>query len=481
MLPMWRLGDAVLGVSGLLLSVCACAPVRLASVSFAGEADVPFLIQNVAVFDQGTLKPAQDVLIRGGRVRGVGSTGTLLLPSNLERVPGEGRTLLPGLVEMHAHLLGSGGPPWSVHRPDPEANLRAFLYAGVTSVLVAQHADSPCPFVESLAKIATSQPAPHLFQAGPGLTAPGGHPAPITRALAPTLLRPCLPAVPAARDAEEARTEVRRVASRHRPRFYKIFHEAVPSSILKPNGAPVLTLDALVAAVSEAEKLGMYPIAHIGSSKEMMEVIRAGVKLVMHAPYHDRLCPEQINEIKDKRPEVRFVTTATLFSASAGLEGDKATAFDRIVAERGFFAAFRARPRAWQNAMRGDFNLGAYEQHFSEYRDNMTENIRALIQAKVGFFVGTDASLPGILPGAGLHAEIADLVASRIVTPAEVLQVATTEAAHFLEPDADIGRVAEGYRADLLMVEGNPVEDIDRIDHIYAVILGGRRLRRAEP
>lgn len=465
----------LVGVS--LVGAWGCTPVHLATVHLSD--DPAFVIENVSVFDAGAVTPGRDVLVRGGRVQRVGPTDQLELPSNLQRMPGEGRTVLPGLVEMHAHLLGNGGPPWSVHRPDPNASLRAFLYAGVTSVLVAQHADPPCHLVPTFEQIETAKLKPHLFPAGPGLTGPGGHPSPMTKALAPALARPCLPRIPFADNPQDARIEVRRVASRHRPPFYKIFNEAVSDGLLKPNGAPKLPPDALAAAASEAKVLGMRPIAHIATSQEMIDVINAGVELVMHPPYRDRLCPRQIEEIK--RSRVPFVTTARLYSASVDLECGRATPLERAVVERGLFDAFRARPAKWENAVRSGFNLGAHERSFPDYRANMTENIKALVKAGVPFFVGTDTSLPGLLPGAALHAEIADLVGLGIDS-ATVLGAATTGAAKFLEGrEAKVGRVAEGYRADLLIVDGNPVDDIGNLHRIYAVILGGRRLERSSP
>jgi len=95
-------------------------------------------IANVSVFDGQELLRDRDVLLRGANIVSVTEAGSQPLPAEALRIDGNGKTLLPGLIDSHAHLLTAGAPPWGRFLPRTDANTRAMLYAGVTSVLVAQ-------------------------------------------------------------------------------------------------------------------------------------------------------------------------------------------------------------------------------------------------------------------------------------------------------------------------------------------------------
>jgi imidazolonepropionase-like amidohydrolase len=107
-------------------------------------------------------------------------------------------------------------------------------------------------------------------------------------------------------------------------------------------------------------------------------------------------------------------------------------------------------------------------------------NIRKLAAAGLPFFAGTDSGVPGVFPGASMHAELAGLVAAGF-SPAEVLKSATSRPAAFLDPSGSFGRVAPGQRADLLLVRGDPTADIRALDSIEGVYLEGVRLERTGP
>ena len=83
----------------------------------------------------------------------------------------------------------------------------------------------------------------------------------------------------------------------------------------------------------------------------------------------------------------------------------------------------------------------------------------------------------GIFPGASLHREMRLLVRLGM-SPVDVLRAVTSEPGAFLDPTGRIGRVSPGSRADLLLVRGNPSEDINALAAIEAVFVGGVRLER---
>ncbi len=133
----------------------------------------------------------------------------------------------------------------------------------------------------------------------------------------------------------------------------------------------------------------------------------------------------------------------------------------------------------WLEEPRGE--LAGFSEEIDERHDEVaadTEmNVQRLLDADVQMFVGTDSGVHGIFPGASLHQEIRLLVELGM-SPLQVLRAATSQPGRFLDPTGTIGRIAPGARADLLVVRGNPAEDIKVLTEIDAVYLGGVRLDR---
>jgi imidazolonepropionase-like amidohydrolase len=95
----------------------------------------------------------------------------------------------------------------------------------------------------------------------------------------------------------------------------------------------------------------------------------------------------------------------------------------------------------------------------------------------VPLFIGTDGGSPGVIPGASIHRELALLV-SLGVTPAEALRAATSAPADFMDPARSFGRIAPGQRADLLLVRGDPLTQIEATAEIDMVFKDGIALDR---
>jgi imidazolonepropionase-like amidohydrolase len=104
--------------------------------------------------------------------------------------------------------------------------------------------------------------------------------------------------------------------------------------------------------------------------------------------------------------------------------------------------------------------------------------VQALHHAGVRILAGTDTPMPLVYPGFSLHDELQLLVASGL-TPAEALRAATQAPAEFLGIDADAGSIAAGKRADLVLLNANPLDDIKNTRTIRAVVLNGRLFDRA--
>ncbi|HHH27644.1 MAG TPA: hypothetical protein ENK57_04775, partial [Polyangiaceae bacterium] len=133
---------------------------------------------------------------------------------------------------------------------------------------------------------------------------------------------------------------------------------------------------------------------------------------------------------------------------------------------------------------------GAQGSHFRDYpvlaqfattlereQASWPERITRLREAGAQILVGTDAPLPGVLPGSGYHSEIRALSRAGVPTE-EIFAGATWGAATLLQPSPDFGAVREGLRADLVLVEGDPLADPSRSADLAEVFVSGRRVER---
>jgi hypothetical protein len=105
------------------------------------------------------------------------------------------------------------------------------------------------------------------------------------------------------------------------------------------------------------------------------------------------------------------------------------------------------------------------------------ELVGAMHRAGVQILAGTDAAIPSIFPGFSLHEELALLVRAGL-TPMEALQTATRQPARFLGQERDLGTVEKGKRADLVLLDADPLVDIKNTTRIHAVVVNGRLLDR---
>ena len=107
------------------------------------------------------------------------------------------------------------------------------------------------------------------------------------------------------------------------------------------------------------------------------------------------------------------------------------------------------------------------------YDQKRRDFVRALHRGGARLLVGTDTPNQFVVPGFAVHEELANLVEVGL-TPFEAIRAATSGAADFLKAQTEWGRVASGLRADLLLVEGNPLQDVKNAQRLLGVMVRGR-------
>lgn len=466
----------MLCVSLLLgLSAVGCLSPRIAQVKTASGDDTTWFISGARVFNGQAFLPPQDIVISQQRISALAPAGTLPQPPGSQRLMGAGLTVMPGLTDMHVHLNLVGAAPWGFYLYSPQKLAQAFLYAGVTRVLVATGSQGEATLADREKQDRAL--APQLFTAGPGLTAPLGHPIPLMQELSPKILHDLIPGmIPQAATPEEARAQVRKIHAQYQPPFFKIFFDALPP------GSPHLSKEALAAAVQEAKALGMRPIAHVGTCADMVMAAEAGVSLLMHVAYADELKADQLERLRELK--VPFVPTLRIYSAVRETNGGTFSPLELEMIPSRITTQLEHRPADYQPKQ-----LGGMEPNFPAYTENARNNAWRMIEAGIPYFVGTDTGIPGIFPGAGLHSEL-DALATLGLKPEQLLNRLTRGSAQFLlnrpeqeamGKDSPEGCVAVGCKADLLVVKGNPQENLSTVHQIQEVFVKGRRLNRRHP
>ncbi|WP_428950551.1 amidohydrolase family protein [Streptomyces sp. cg35] len=407
-------------------------------------------IINARIFDGEQTLQASTVVFDSTGIRALGAD----TPEGAEVVDAEGATLLPGLIDAHVHTN--------------TASLALALRFGVTTELEMQGTNT----ADNRAHITDDDSLADVRSSGFGITPPGGHPS----ELFPEGFRPGPPPgassarpegppplMPFSTTPEEAVAFIPQLIERGSD-YIKFMVD--DGSVEGHPGLPMLDQATLNAGVAEAKRHGKLTVAHALTVEATDMAIEAGVDglahLFMDGPHSDEI----ITLIRDSGT---FVVPCVVLNASMmGITGDR-LADDPRVASR--------LDEAWIKTLRSSFN------HYPQGRiDDVLASVRALHEAGVDILAGTDVSMPmpflgGLAHGASLHHELQYLVQAGL-TPAQALRAATATTARRFKLD-DRGRIAEGLRADLLLVDGDPTTTIDDTLNTRAVWRRGTRLPTA--
>ncbi|TDD60498.1 amidohydrolase family protein [Actinomadura rubrisoli] len=399
-------------------------------------------IINARVFDGERLLDADTVVIGEGVISAVGGG----VPAGSQVVDARGGTLLPGLIDAHVHTS--------------EESLALALRFGVTTELEMQGMNTK----PNRASITGNDAVADVRSAGLGITPPGGHPS----ELFPEGFRPGgggrRPAgeivQPFSTTPEEAAAFVPRLVAAGSDYIKFMIDDG---TVEGHPGLPMLDQATVNAGVAEAHRHDMLTVAHTLTVDATRMAVEAGIGGLAHL-FMDQPHTGEIVDLIARSGA--FVVPCVVLNASMmGITGG-ALADDPRVASR--------LDPAWDKALRSSFG------HYPQGRlEDVLGSLKALHDAGVDILVGTDASWPlpflgGVAHGASVHHELQYLVQAGL-TPAEALTAATAVPARRFGLD-DRGRIAEGLRADLLLVDGDPTTTISDTLNTQAVWRHGTRL-----
>jgi imidazolonepropionase-like amidohydrolase len=378
-----------------------------------------FAIAGARLVDGTGAAPVDDsvVIVRDGRIAAAGPRSAVAIPRGMAVVDATGKSLLPGLWEMHTHFSGVEFGP-------------ALMAAGVTTArdcggefdyLVAQRDAEEKRVV----------PAPRLLLAG--LVDAGGLKA-FGHVTAGT--------------PEEGRAVVARY---HAAGFQQI------------KLYTFLTPDVVGAIATEAHRLGMTVTGHVPQVMNAFEGVEAGMDQINHLGYVSRMMREPGGEQK----AIQFFRDHhTVVDPTAGWGEMAGHAKDADIAafEPGILKA----PFVLDVKYRGMGGTATAEQTRTRMAQTLAA-IGALHKAGVPIVPGSDTGLVGF----GLHREL-ELYVQAGMTPMEAIRSATIVSARAMNLDRDSGTIQPGKRADLILVDGDPLADIREIRKVSRVVANGR-------
>jgi imidazolonepropionase-like amidohydrolase len=402
--------------------------------------------------EHGRLLRDRTVVVRGGRIAAVGSAAEVAVPSDAERVDGRGRFLAPGLADMHVHLYTEG-------------DLFTYVANGITTV---RNMAGDTTHLAMRRRVRSGAiVGPRIVTAGPVVEAtPLSHPDNV---------------------ALDDPATVSRELSRQRAAgydFVKVYNRLAPA-----------VYDSVVAV---AARLRMGVAGHVPHAVGIAGALAAPQRSIEHLRgYVEALVPPSAPVTPDSAfhawalawTRVDTTRLAPLVGRTAAAGVWNCPTFTFIVHEMSpaaEHARLLARPEVRRLSLAGlpkDRATASYLRAFSDAdfaatQRGLTEQfrlVRALDAAGAELLVGTDSWLAGYA-----LADELELLVRAGLSPARVLRIATLDAARFLGEASVSGTVAVGRRADLVLLDADPLVNVGNVRRVRAVMVGGRLLRRAE-
>ena len=400
---------------------------------------IAFVGANVIPMDRERVLENQTVIIRDGRIAEMGPASSIRVPAGAVRIEARGKYLLPGLAEMHGHI-----PPPSAPAAFIENVLFLYVANGITTVRGMLGAPNQLELREKAKTGALV--APTLYLAGPSLNGNS---------------------VNSPADAERMVRE----------------QKAQGWDLLKVH--PGLTRQEYDAMVRAAKDVGISFGGHVPAEVGLAHALESGQETIDHldgyVEYLDgnkgAIDPARLSDAvrRSRESKTWIVPTMALWETLMGVATlDKLQGYPELKYMPPNMV--KGWVEAHENRLKSPELDAAMGRRVAENRRLI---LKALHNGGVRVLMGTDAPQQFSVPGFSLHRELADMRKAGL-TPYQILESGTRNVGEYFSAKDDFGTVAKGKRADLLLVDANPLENIGNLERSSGVMVRGRWLPQAE-
>lgn len=438
-----------------MLHLVSAALLLTAPLVNGGDSVVAFVDVTVIPMDRERMLPRQTVVIRGNRIVAIGPSDRVKVPAGGRKVDGRGKFLIPGLAEMHAHIPGGDTPDSVVERT-------LFLYvAGGITTIRGMLGDPR--HLDLRARAARGELlSPTIYTSGPSLN---GNSVPTPGAAARMVAEQKAAGYDFLKIHPGIAGEVFDTLAATARRVGIRFAGHVPLDVglaraIESGYATIDHLDGYVEAMvrdgspvtaAESEFFGLNLGEYLDESKlpGLVEATRdARVWNVPTEVLMENLISGESVEVLERRPEMQYVPPSSL-------------------------------PK-WADTKKSILREnGASVESARRIMQVRRKLIKALHDAGAGLLLGSDAPQIYNVPGFSIHRELAALVAAGL-TPYQALETGTRNVALFFGTLPASGTIALGKRADLVLLDANPLVDVGNTTRRAGVMLRGRWLPKAE-
>jgi imidazolonepropionase-like amidohydrolase len=414
-----------------LLVFAAAAPALAESVVVTADRMVDVL--------GGRMIEEPVVVITDGRIASVVGRGGArpAIPAGAKRIDLPGKTLLPGLIDMHVHLDspadigGYRGLEYtdSFWGMTAVGNARAMLDAGFTTVRNVGSGNRNDVGLKQAIENGYAV-GPRIVPAGFSLGATGGH-------CDSTFLPPSLEKPEKEEGVGDGALELRHQVRRQRKYGAEVIKVCATGGVFSRNTEPgqqQLSEDELRAIADEAHQWGLKVAAHAHGAAGIKAAIRAGIDTIEHASLIDA---EGIRLAKERGTWLAMDIFNTEYTQAEG-----------------------AKNGVLEDNLRKDREIAQLQR----------DNFRAAHRSGVKMIFATDA---GVMPHGSAGGQFRWMVQYGM-TPMEAIQAATRNAAEALGREKDVGAIAVGRFGDIIAVDGDPIADVRQLEDVDVVIKGGK-------
>jgi imidazolonepropionase-like amidohydrolase len=399
-----------------------------ADLTLVSPSELPFdaiIIRNGSIIDGSGAEPVPDGLVafKEGAIIAVGPEREFQYSLDAHIINAKGGTILPGVIDTHSHILES-----TLEKNDPlQATLEDWLKAGVTTIrdLTSRYGadETPSLSITTLHERLTryGDRTPTLIVSGPILTVPGGFPTANNRTVALEITD-----VNAARQATQTLIE-------DGAGVIKIAVESGRSE----NPMPTLSLEQITAISETAHQHNVRVAAHVLRLEDAQLAVAGGVDELAHNILFGRLPDELIQQMVQQ--EIAVLPTLR---------------YEDIIIR----------------------TLSLNDQEKELFVENWRDNLGRFLEAGGKVALASVYDVPGI--SAGMPVAEMSLMIDFGMTPMQVIVASTSVAAEMLGLEEQLGTLEEGKKADIIVVNGDPLEDIGVMENVTIVVKNGEVVAR---